>query len=522
MGALLGTLLSFQNNRTMVEHPDFKARITYGTVNIQITEDEADRSGTYRVANISAEEHDVCFNQWYHQTNALQRVERQCEVSATRRAIAYRTVARVAKETKVDEKGKERTFEVTHLNEPSYLTYGELWDHIVSFGKGLAELGLPKRAKVALYEDTRWEWITSMLGLWTQEMIGVTIYANLGHDALIYALRESECSAIICNGKNASKLVQLLHEGHVAENTIIYLDELATDVDPSQHRLLRWGEVVQMGHSSTKPHTVVSNNDFEGLIMYTSGTTGNPKGVVHSLGSVTQGARGLNDRLTELLGVTEGETYVAFLPAAHIFEFVCEVIMLMRGTLLCYGSPRTLMDVFARPCGDLSQFKPFFLIGVPRIFETIKKTAEGRMPPLGSLKRQIFERAYESRLAALRAGMDTPFWNNKVFALPRSLLGPNIRGVCSGGAPLADKTQEWVNVVLGTPIAQGYGMTETVCNTTVQRTGELDCVPGSCCAASRCGCWTRTATSTRTTRTPAGSCSCGASSCSRATTSRPR
>ncbi|EPY19966.1 long-chain acyl-CoA synthetase [Strigomonas culicis] len=233
-----------------------------------------------------------------------------------------------------------------------------------------------------------------------------------------------------------------------------------------------------MGHSSTKPHTVVSNNDFEGLIMYTSGTTGNPKGVVHSLGSVTQGARGLNDRLTELLGVTEGETYVAFLPAAHIFEFVCEVIMLMRGTLLCYGSPRTLMDVFARPCGDLSQFKPFFLIGVPRIFETIKKTAEGRMPPLGSLKRQIFERAYESRLAALRAGMDTPFWNNKVFALPRSLLGPNIRGVCSGGAPLADKTQEWVNVVLGTPIAQGYGMTETVCNTTVQRTGELDCVAG--------------------------------------------
>lgn len=136
--------------------------------------------------------------------------------------------------------------------------------------------------------------------------------------------------------------------------------------------------------------------------MYTSGTTGNPKGVIHSIGAITHGARALSDRLNELIGHEPNETYVSYLPAAHIFEFICEIIFLNRGILLCFGTPRTLTDVSARPCGDISFYKPFFLIAVPRILEAIKKTVESKLPAPGTLKRRIFDQAYASRLRALK------------------------------------------------------------------------------------------------------------------------
>ncbi|CAD2221196.1 long-chain acyl-CoA synthetase [Angomonas deanei] len=339
-------------------------------------------------------------------------------------------------------------------------------------------MGFKKGSKVAIFEDTRWEWITSMLGLWTQEYVGVTVYANLGYDALVYALKEAECGAIICNGANVPRVAKLMSDFGIKESVIIYLDELPANCDAGAHKVLPWKTVVDMGAASSRDYSIITNNDQDVLIMYTSGTTGNPKGVCHSIGALTQGSRGLNDRLTDLIGHEEEETYLSYLPAAHVFEFICECIMLGRGTVVCFGSPRTLTDLFARPAGDITTFKPFFLIGVPRIFETIKKGAEGKLPPVGTVKRALFDRAYASRLAALKEGYDTPFWNEKVFKIPRAMMGGKMRGICSGGAPLAHKTQEWMNVVIGQPVAQGYGMTETVCNTTVQRTGELNCVAG--------------------------------------------
>uniref|UniRef100_A0A0A9Y1M8 long-chain-fatty-acid--CoA ligase n=1 Tax=Lygus hesperus TaxID=30085 RepID=A0A0A9Y1M8_LYGHE len=155
---------------------------------------------------------------------------------------------------------------------------------------------------------------------------------------------------------------------------IIYLDALPADIDPKGHHLLSWSSVMKIGKESTKPYTVVNNAEAELLVMYTSGTTGNPKGVIHSIGALTHGYHALSSAITELIGQEPNETYVSYLPAAHIFEFTCELIMLSRGILLCFGSPRTLTDVSARPCGDITYYKPFFMIGVPRIFEAIKKT----------------------------------------------------------------------------------------------------------------------------------------------------
>ncbi|CCW64193.1 unnamed protein product [Phytomonas sp. EM1] len=477
MGVCLVSAMKWRNNISLKDSECYANRIKYGCVNKKVTPDEADCSGIYRYAKLSDKEHESFSNDFYAGENILQSLERMCNERATRNVISYRKINKVTNEKKIDAKGKERVWEYTHLDAPTSITYEELWKLIVAFGMGLVEILIEKTSKVAIYEDTRWEWLTSMFGLWTQDMIGVTVYANLGSDALHYALKETECTAIVCNGKNIDKLVSILDNG-VPTKIIIYLDELSGKADLSNYQTYAWMDVVQRGMKSTVSYGVPSNNDTTVLIMYTSGTTGNPKGVEHSIGALTHGVHVINDRLSELVGEEEGDSYVAYLPSAHIFEFICENIMLLRGALLCFGSPRTLTDTYAKPCGDITLYKPFMMSGVPRVFETIKKTVEGLLPPPGTLKRRIFDAAYESRLKALKSGKDTPYWNKVVFKTTRALWGGRMRGICCGGAPIADKTQEWLNVVLGVPVVQGYGMTETVCNASVQRFGEFDCVAG--------------------------------------------
>ncbi|RNF15701.1 putative fatty acyl CoA syntetase 1 [Trypanosoma conorhini] len=475
MGGCVATLMVRRGRACEVPDRYIEERRRYGPLAVACAPPEDDASSAvYRVAGVTDEEHGRICREWYEGENMLQRLEKACAERGDRRAIAYRTVQKVETEERTDSTGRARKWQVTYLNDPTYMSYGDLWERIIAFGKGLRELGLAEGAAMAIYEDSRWEWLTSLLAAWTQSMVGVTVYANLGEAALLHALMQAECPAIVCNGKSVTTLLPLLRRAKLDRTVVIYLDVLPAGLDAEGMKLVPWSAVLNAGRQSSFTHCVPSDCNRTALIMYTSGTEAEPKGVIHTFGSLNAGAAALGDRLSELTGPKEeGETYLVYLPLAHILEFICEMIMLTRGSLLCYGNPRTLTDVSARPRGDLAEFKPMLFVGVPRIFETIRKTVLSQLPPVGSVKRSVFDAAYAARLQAIREGRDTPFLNEKVFKLPRAMFGGKVRGIVSGGAPLGDKTQEFMNVVFGIPMAQGYGLTETCCNATVQRTGEL-------------------------------------------------
>ncbi|CBZ23157.1 putative long chain fatty Acyl CoA synthetase [Leishmania mexicana MHOM/GT/2001/U1103] len=418
-------------------------------------------------------------NEWYAGGSCLSTLEGLCKERGKRTCLAYRKLKTIERAETTTSDGRKKVLE-TYVFEPELKTmsYTRFWKSIVNFGRGLHEIGLTKGNTVSIFEETRWQWLCTMYSCWSQDLLVSTVYANLGEDALQYALNEAQCNAIVCNGSKVADVLRMFKVIEAPKDTkVIYLDELPPSVMSEEYELYAWNDVMLRGKSSEASCCIpngAESKDELALIMYTSGTTGNPKGVMHTHGSLYCGCMTISQRINDLLGeMKEQEWYCSYLPLAHIMELAVTSVLMMRGVIIGYGSPRTLLDTFAKPYGDLTAYRPLVFVAVPRVFDSMKRAVEEKLPPPGSLKRRIFDKAYQTRLKALKNGCDTPFYNKRVFANARKVLGCRVYAMLSGGGPLSASTQEFINVVFGMVI-QGWGMTESVACGCIQRTGNLD------------------------------------------------
>merc|ERR1719369_2462605 len=318
----------------------------------------------------------------------------------------------------------------------------------------------------------------------------VTLYTNLGDDGITHGLSETEVTTVICSWETHGKLLQVLSKDrdklpHV--KNVVSMEDLAgkpidTKKCPEGVRCIKFMEVVAKGdvEKAVTRKSCPPGPDDIAIIMYTSGSTGLPKGVMlthHNLVS----AMGSLCNITEFK--PNKDRYIAFLPLAHVLELLAESSCLMYGIKIGYSSSLTLTTKSSKVkqgCkGDANVLRPTLMCCVPLILERIYKSIVDTMKRQGWWAEELFHYLVAYKTKWQDRGFDTPLLNKTIFRKIRYFLGGKVRLMLSGGAPLAEDTHSLARTCLCVPVMQGFGLTETTACATVTSSNDRTTVsPG--------------------------------------------
>ncbi len=300
--------------------------------------------------------------------------------------------------------------------------YKDAADQISKIAQGLHSLGIQKGDHVALLSKNCAHWMMADLAIMMAGCISVPIYPTLGADSINQILVHSESKAVII-GK--------LDDYSKQKDGIPNIPAIGVELYDINERY-SWEDLVKSNAPIENPHEQTHEELM--TIMYTSGTTGTPKGVMHTVGSFDQ----LINTAIDVISLPSSPQYFSYLPMTHIAERAgIEMSAIYRGATVSF--PESL-DTFAE---DLSSVQPDTFFGVPRIWQKFQEKILEKMP-----QKKL------DRLTSL------PIIGGLVKKKIKKALGlSNSKANFSGAAPIAVSLKEWF-LKLDVEICQAYGMTE--------------------------------------------------------------
>jgi long-chain acyl-CoA synthetase len=331
---------------------------------------------------------------------------------------------------------------------------------VAGLAKGLIAAGIEPGDRVALMSRTRYEWTLADYAIWSAGAVTVPVYETSSAEQVEWIVSDSGARAAIAETDQHAETMAALQDtlpdlAHVWR--IAGLDELAasgaevTDEQLRQHRTSRGaGDVA--------------------TIIYTSGTTGRPKGCELTHRNLLSAVRNaVHGALPEIFEIPDSSTLL-FMPLAHVFARIIEIGCFESGAVLGHWP-----DIGTVAEG-LREYRPTFLLAVPRVFEKVFNTAQ-QQASASPAKSKIFAAAVATSIAYSQAqggrrsaGLQLrhALFDRLVYAKLRAAVGGNVAYAVSGGAPLGERLGHFFRGA-GITVLEGYGMTESSAAATVNK-----------------------------------------------------
>ncbi|KAJ3414882.1 long-chain fatty acid-CoA ligase [Chytridiales sp. JEL 0842] len=408
-------------------------------------------------------------------------LERGNRLNPNRIILGARHLVRIVEEEKLvtkvvagvetKETKKWRFFE---LSKYEWYNYRETFDIVHTQGSGLRALGLKAGDKLTIFAATSRDWLMMALTCFTQNLTVTTAYDTLGEEGLTYSLNECEVTTLFTNAdllpmvhKITPKVSTLKNVIYNGEATPAVLEKLKSTYP--HLKVLNLEALRAMGTLQPADPVKPAPEDLA-CIMYTSGSTGVPKGVMLSHSNIVAGVTGGRCLLTGI--ITSEEYYLGYLPLAHILEFTVEFTCLYEGIAIGYGSVRTLTDASVRNClGDIRELRPTVMAGVPAVWESIRKGVISKLRETN--KQKIFDFVFELKWLFITLGLPTGIFDAIVFNKIKAQTGGRLKIALSGGAPLPKSTQKFLTVCV-CPVVSGYGLTECCAILSIQSPQQIE------------------------------------------------
>jgi long-chain acyl-CoA synthetase len=381
--------------------------------------------------------------------------------------VSYSNLAQMffTRAAELRDRPRYRVYDEGRWREVSWTTMAE---RVRALAIALIDAGVAPGERVALLSATRAEWMEVDFAILACGAVTIPIYHSALPDECGYILTNAGAERVVVeNAKQRAKVEQIARDGFELDGVRRPVPlRSVTTIDGSGAGTL--AEMLERGRSLATRHgaeldrrMAAFGRDDLATIVYTSGTTGPPKGVPQTHGNhLATVESALRIRTLEA-----GDVDFFFLPLAHSFARMIEYLGIAAGTTTVFArSIDTLIE-------DLPATKPHVMPAVPRVYEKIYARVQANRSGASAIQRAIFDAAVavgRQRTAYLEAGTAVPIWlraadalaHQLVFGRIHGVVGGNIRFLLSGGAPLARDIAEFFHAV-GLPIFEGYGLTET-------------------------------------------------------------
>jgi len=358
--------------------------------------------------------------------------------------------------------------------EVSY-TYRQLWDSIQQFASGLQSLGIQPKAHVALFSENQPRWLIADQGIMTAGAVDIVRSSQADRDELLYIVEHSDATALVVeNQKTLEKLKDHLEHLPIKLAILLSDEDLPSD---TAFKVVNFSQVMEQGAGHSLQPTEQASEALATLL-YTSGTTGKPKGVMLS-------HHNLLHQVNTLSGIVQpqpGDRVLSILPTWHIYERTVEYFALSQGVTLIYTDLRHFKQ-------DLKSQKPHLFVSVPRLLEAVHEGIQKQLQQQSPTRQQFAKGAFDlshryikarriahnlslqqtqptavqrwqARAQALALAPAHQVSDRLIYQKIRDGIGGNLKYIINGGGSLSPELDTFFEVI-GVEVVVGYGLTET-------------------------------------------------------------